>query len=166
MEGRGNVENAAAGIVSRRIPEQDHSKSRREFFIRIPAVAAVTLASAAVPVISPGEAAEPKGSPGATNNRAADSFQTRLDAAREESEIPTPPQMANRDDQKYPNFIGNYHKGLPHNGIGEVVPAAYQALLNAVHQGTWNAFEQVPLGGGTNAAKLVNPLAGQAFDLQ
>jgi hypothetical protein len=163
MEGRGNVENAAPGIVSRRIPEQDHSKSRREFLIRIPAVAAVTLASAAVPVISPGEAAEPKDSAGAADNRAADSFQTRLNAAQEESEVPTPPQIANRDDQKYPNFIGNYHKGLPHNGIGEVVPAAYQALLNAVHQGTWNAFEQVPLGGET---KLVNPLAGQAFDLQ
>jgi len=166
MEVRGNIEKAAADIVSRRISEQEHSTSRREFFIRIPGVAAVTLASAAVPVISPAEAAEPKGSPGAANNRAADSFQTRLDAAQEESEVPTPPQMANRDDQKYPNFIGNYHKGLPHNGIGEVVPAAYQALLNAVHQGTWNAFEQVPLGGGTNAAKLVNPLAGQAFDLQ
>jgi hypothetical protein len=30
----------------------------------------------------------------------------------------------------------------------------------------FNAFEQVPLGGGTNAVKLVNPLAGRAFDLE
>ena len=134
MDNSGNIEKAAADIVSRRIPEQEHSTSRRELFTRIPGIAAVTLASAAVPVISPGEAAEPKGSPGAANNRAADSFQTRLNAAREESEIPTPPQIANRDDQKYPNFIGNYHKGLQHNGIGEVDPTAYQAFLSAVRR--------------------------------
>jgi hypothetical protein len=27
---------------------------------------------------------------------------------------------------------------LPHNAIGEVTPSAYQAFLNAVHQGTFN----------------------------
>ena len=166
MEGRENIEEAAADIASHRIPAQDHSTSRREFFTRIPGVAAVTLASAAVPAISHAEATESKGSPGAANKRAAASFQIRLDAAQEEAEVPTSPQIANGDEEKYPNFIGNYHKGLPHNGIGEVTPAAYQAFLNAVHQGTWNAFEQVPLGGGENAVKLVNPLAGQAFDLE
>ena len=30
----------------------------------------------------------------------------------------------------------------------------------------FNAFEQVPLGGGTNAVKLVDPLAGRALDLE
>ena len=166
MEGRENIEEAAGDIANHRIPAQGHSTSRREFFTRIPGVAAVTLASAAVPAISHAEATESKGSPGAANKRAAASFQIRLDAAQEEAEVPTSPQNANRDEEKYPNFIGNYHKGLPHNGIGEVTPAAYQAFLNAVHQGTWNAFEQVPLGGGQNAVKLVNPLAGQAFDLE
>jgi membrane-associated phospholipid phosphatase len=166
MEGRENIRKAAADIASRRVTEQEHSTSRREFFSRIPGAAAVTLASAAVPVISPAQATESKGSPGAANIRSADAFQIRLDAAQAEAEILTPPQIANGDEQKYPNFIGSYHKGLPHNAIGEVGPAAYQALLNAVHQGTWDAFEQVPLGGGNNAIKLVNPLAGQAFDLE
>ena len=54
-------------------------------------------------------------------------------------------------------------KDLQHNGIGEVDPTAYQAFLSAVHRGTWDAFESIPLGGGQ---KLVNPLAGQAFDLE
>ena len=166
MEGKGNIEKAPADIVSCRIPEQQHSTSRREFFTRIPGATAVTLASAAVPVISSAEATEPKDSPGAANKRAADLFQIRLDATQDQAEVPTPRQIANGDEQKYPNFIGNYHKGLPHNAIGEVAPSAYQAFLNAVHQGTWNAFEQVPLGGGENAVKLVNPLAGQAFDLE
>ena len=130
MKGRENIEEAAADIASYRIPAQDHSTSRREFFTRIPGVAAVTLASAAVPAISHAEATESRGSPGAANKRAAASFQIRLDAAQEEAEVPTSPQNANRDEEKYPNFIGNYHKGLPHNAIGEVVPAAYQAVMN------------------------------------
>jgi membrane-associated phospholipid phosphatase len=166
MEGRKNIEKAAADIANRRVPEQEHSTSRREFFTRIPGVAAVTLGSAAVPAISHAQTTEPKGSPGAANKRAGAAFQIRLDAAQEEAEVPAPPQIANGDEQKYTNFIGNYHKGLPHNGIGEVSPAAYQAFLNAVHQGTWDAFEQVPLGGGQNPVKLVNPLAGRAFDLE
>jgi hypothetical protein len=138
MEGRGNIEKAPADIAGRRVPEQEHSTSRREFFTRIPGAAAVTLASAAVPVISSGEATDPKDSPGAGNERAAASFEIRLDAAQDEAEVSTPRQIANGDEQKYPNFIGSYHKGLPHNAIGEVTPSAYQAFLNAVHHGTFN----------------------------
>lgn len=47
--------------------DEEHSTSRREFYTRIPGVGTVTLASAAVPVISHAEAAEPKGSSGAAN---------------------------------------------------------------------------------------------------
>jgi hypothetical protein len=47
--------------------DQEHSTSRREFYTRIPGVGTVTLASAAVPVISHAEAAEPKGASGAAN---------------------------------------------------------------------------------------------------
>jgi hypothetical protein len=145
------------------VPDKEYSASRREFLTRIPGAAAITLASAAIPAIPSAEATEPKGSPGAANKRAADSFQIRLDAAQEEVKVPTSRQTANGDEQKYPNFIGSYHKGLPHNGIGEVVPSAYQAFLNAVQHGTWNALEAVPLGGGTNAVKLVNPPGGPGF---
>src|SRR5260370_19654755 len=112
------MEKARAVIVSGRGAEQEHSASRREFFARIPGAAAVTLASAAVPVISSAAATEPKDSSGVANKRAADSFQIRLDAAQEEAEVPTPRQIANGDEQKYPNFIGSYHKALPHDSIG------------------------------------------------
>jgi len=58
----------------------------------------------------------------------------------------------------------NFHKGLRHNDIGEVIPNAYRDLLNALSEGTAAALEKkVMLGGGT---KLVNCLAGLAFDLE
>jgi hypothetical protein len=122
MKGRENIEEAAADIVSRRITEQEHSTSRGEFFTQIPGVAAVAPASAAVSVISPAEATEPQGSPGAANKRAAEYFQIRPDAAQEEAEVP----------------VANYYKGLPHNAIGQVTPSAYQAFLDAVHQGIFS----------------------------
>jgi hypothetical protein len=49
------------------------------------------------------------------------------------------------------------------SNFGEVDPAAYLSFLNAVRQGTAAAFENLTLGGNT---KLVNPLAGLAFDLE
>jgi len=100
---------------------------------------------------------------GGARERVTDSYQLREEAARLESQVPVPKQTTNRDERKYQNFIGNYSKGLPHNAIGEVDPFAYRSLLSAVRQGTAAAFEQVPLGGNT---KLVNPLAGAAFDLE
>ncbi len=76
-------------------------------------------------------------------------------------------QNPNGDEQRYrnQNYIGNYSKGLPRltNNFGEVDPAAYLSFLNAVRQGTAAAFENLTLGGNT---KLVNPLAGLAFDLE
>ena len=86
-----------------------------------------------------------------------------MDAALHETQVPIPTQITNGDEQRYPNFVGNYSKGLPHNAIGEVDPSAYRSLLNAVRLGTAAAFERVPLGGNT---LLVNPLAGVAFDLE
>ena len=97
------------------------------------------------------------------HERVRDSYQVREEAARAEKQVPAPEKATNGDEQKYRNFIGNYSKGLPHNAIGEVDPSAYRSLLSVVRQGTAAAFEQVPLAGNT---KLVNPLAGSAFDLE
>ncbi len=72
-------------------------------------------------------------------------------------------QLTNGDEQLYPNLIGNFSKGLPHNSLGEVDRSAYSALLSALDAGTIGGFESVPLGGAT---KLVNPMAGLAFDLE
>ncbi|HEV2100391.1 MAG TPA: vanadium-dependent haloperoxidase [Stellaceae bacterium] len=86
-----------------------------------------------------------------------------MQAAQDEVAVPTPQQVTNRDEQNYPNFIGNYSKGLPHNTLGEVNRSAYRAFVNGLRQGTATALEQVPLGGNV---PLVNPLAGLSFDLE
>ena len=46
--------------------------------------------------------------------------------------MPLPPQVNNSDETLYPNRIGNYSKGLPHNSFGEVDPTAHGDLLTAV----------------------------------
>jgi len=51
-----------------------------------------------------------------------------IDFARARRSPPTPPQISNGDEARYPNFIGNYSQGLPHNSIGEVDPAAYHSV--------------------------------------
>lgn len=67
----------------------------------------------------------------------------------------------NGDEKRFPTFIGNYHKGLPHNQFGEVVPAAYQTMLDAVNKSA--PFASITLDGGR---KLVNPQAGLATDVE
>ena len=142
----------------------DTSPTRREFLTRARGGAAAILAATAVNFGTSGEAGQgARDVSNATHERVADSYEMREAAARAESQVPVPKQTTNGDEQRYPNFIGNFSKGLPHGAIGEVDPTAYRSLLTAVRQGTAAAFEQVPLGG---SLKLVNPLAGEAFDLE
>jgi hypothetical protein len=77
-------------------------------------------------------------------------------------------QSSNSDENRFPNYIGNFTKGLPHNSItGEVDPPAYPALLEALRAGPEDDFQTVPLPTGvTKLRKLVNPRAGLAFDLE
>jgi len=109
------------------------------------------------------ELAEAGEARGGGRRRAQEAFQIRERAAAEEREIATPAQVTNGDEKRYPNFIGSYSKGLPHNGLGEVDKAAYQQLVDAAEDGRAEAFENVPLGG---TVKLANPVAGVAFDLE
>jgi hypothetical protein len=92
----------------------DISANRREFLARIPAAAAITVAGTTIPFVSSTEAGQGSSgaSHGAVDERAIDSLQVRLEAAQAEAAVPTPPQI-NRDEQNYPNFIGNFSKGLP-----------------------------------------------------
>src|SRR4051812_12492857 len=77
------------------------------------------------------------------------------------------PHLNNGDEAAYSrlHYVGNYSKGLEHNGLGEVLPTAYQALLRALHSGEPADFEQVPLS-PTGGRKFVNPQAGLSFDLE
>jgi hypothetical protein len=99
----------------------------------------------------------------ADDSRRGRSFQLRKSAALAEREVPRPHQVSNGDERRYSNFIGNFSQGLPHNSIGEVDPAAYQALLTAVDTGNPADFANIPLGGST---KFVDPQGGIAFDLE
>lgn len=143
--------------------KQEGGATRREFLANLHSAAAVAAASGALSFGASTAAKADVFSHPSGQLRAQQSFSVRLQAATSEKLVPIPQQTPNQDEQLYSNFIGNYSKGLPHNSIGEVNASAYRAYLNAVNSGTWNAFEQIPLGGNT---PLVNPLSGVAFDLE
>lgn len=71
---------------------------------------------------------------------------------------------SNNDETDFPNKIGNYHKGLPHNAFGEVAAAAYQTLLDATGVGSSPpaaAFPDIQTTQGPNCGrKLTNPQSG------
>jgi hypothetical protein len=91
-------------------------------------------------------------------------LQIRIRAARQEHCLPLPAQIDNGDEDRYPNWIGSFSKGLPHDAIGEVNPAAYDSLLTAVSSGDPNDFANIPLGGNTKLAGP--PQAGLCYTLQ
>ncbi len=95
--------------------------------------------------------------------RAQESFRLRVNAATAERNLPLPPHATNGDEDLYPNRIGNYSKGLPHNSIGEVDQLAYDGLLSALNCGNPDDFDRIPMGGNV---LLVNPQSGLAFDME
>lgn len=168
-------------MAHRDSPDHPESPGRRNFLRGISAAAAAAIATAATGLdwLRPHEAAgtqsdlavnfnsEPVVAP--ANPRAGavirslKSFTLRTQAALAEKAVPLPPHPTNGDEALYPNRIGNYSKGLPHNPLGEVDPQAYAALLKAASTGNPLDFNAIPLGGTT---PLVNPQAGLAFDLE
>jgi hypothetical protein len=89
--------------------------------------------------------------------------------------FPMPAQTPNQDEtildgNGNPTFIGNFHKTLPQDAYGQVVPAAYQAFLAALTAPQGTAPEQMdalPMAvDGVSPAKdsdqLVSPLSGRA----
>jgi len=145
-----------------------NSLSRRSFLGRASTSTAVAAASVGFPALlltdnaAAGGVTDEGGDEGDSSRRER-SFQLRLKAATAERKVPVPPQINNGDEELYPNFIGNYSQGLPHNSIGEVDPAAYRDLLTAVKSGEPEDFAAIPLGGNT---KLSGPQGGLAFDLE
>lgn len=90
-------------------------------------------------------------------------FQIRFQAAKSHRRKPLVLHTSNGDEARYPNRIGNYSKGLPHNGFGEVDADAYASLLKAAQTDDPADFEAIQHRGGR---RLTNPQAGCAFDLQ
>jgi hypothetical protein len=95
--------------------------------------------------------------------RALAALEMRRDMAQLAYDRPHTPHENNGEEEDYPNRIANYSKALPHDNLGEVDPAAYDALLGALASGDKADFEAIPMGLGRT---LTNPQAGLAFDLQ
>jgi hypothetical protein len=128
--------------------------NRRKFLTQ---VGAATIAASVIKV----EAHAATGS----NQRANECAKLRREAATAGLQA-TPQNLQhpnNEDENIYPNKIGNFSKGLPHNNDGTVVLSAYNALVNAINSGLPADFDAIPLGG---TVKLTNPQSGLAFDLQ
>ena len=100
-----------------------------------------------------------------SNQRANACAKLRRDAANEGLQS-TPQNLQhpnNQDELLYPNKIGNFSKGLPHNDDGTVVLSAYNAMLQALNSGRPADFDAIPLGGSRG---LTNPQSGLAFDME
>jgi hypothetical protein len=90
-------------------------------------------------------------------------YEVRRRAALSEARQTAARQVVNGDEERYSNRIANYTKGLPHSAQGEVDTESYDALLRALTSGKNADFDRIPIGG---AAKLANPQAAFAFDLE
>src|SRR5437867_11851317 len=116
------------------------SLSRRELLRNSIAAAG---SAALVPGAARVTAAEAVGS---AEQRDVQAFQTRLQAAQIERQLPLPDHPTNGDEQRYPNRIANYSKGLPHNNLGEVDPNAYNAFLAALATADTEGLENLVMG--------------------
>jgi hypothetical protein len=150
------------------LEKRGKGSSRRAFLGQVAGAAAATMAAGAAvagPLAESAAAqqntAEEFGS--GARMRARKCFNNRVNAAQAELNVRIPNEIANGDENHYPNRIGNYSKGLVHNSIGEVDSASYASLLRAVNTGDSRMFEQIQLGGNR---LLVDPQAGLAFDLE
>jgi len=141
--------------------------SRRVFLGRVGASTAVAATALHVPdALAREENEADENEPSevvAAEARRERAFRIRMKAANADRRIPVQPQVNNGDEARYANRIGNFSKVLPHDGIGEVDPAAYESLRSAVTSGNPRDFEKIPLGGTT---KLANPQGGLAFNLE
>jgi hypothetical protein len=97
------------------------------------------------------------------HRRAKAARDVREDAALAEYRVPIPAHRTNGDEKRYATKIGSYHKGLPHNNLGEVDLNAYETLTKALETGDSADFDAITMGGNQ---KLVDPQGGLAFDME
>ena len=129
--------------------------TRRDFLTTGAALAGLS-STALVPTAALGE--PPQGT-GATRPRLADAYGRRIRAASGYLAARMPRHATNGDEAKYPNYIAQFHKTLPHDGNGVVERRAYESLVSACLAGDFAQLEAVPQASG----KLANPLAAVAF---
>ena len=138
-------------------PEQSApGLSRRDF------IGSATAAIAVATVLGKSETAEAAPTAGETAGRRAEAHRLRVKASKRHLTARLPLQTDNGDELRYADFRSSYSKGLPHDAIGEVDPAAFLALRAAGESNSGAAWEAVPLGG---ARKQVSPQGSLSFEL-
>ena len=135
---------------------------RRAFVRRLGAGAAAAALGGSALVPAPAEASG-HGAPDRGATRQEEAYRLRVDAAKLARQRPHVTQFPNGDEDRYPNRIASYSKGLPHDGLGEVDSRAYDTLRRALRSGDPSDFERITLGLGR---KLTSPQAGLSFDLE
>lgn len=139
--------------------------SRRSFLTR--GTSAALAAAGAAALNTPDVVAEELG-PRSRLSRANLAYRIRAKAALAQRKVRPPAHPDNGDDERYANRIGSFSKGLPHNALGEVDGAAYDALRLALRRGRPDLFEAIPMGAlpPNLQRKLVNPQAALAFEIE
>src|SRR5258708_7874985 len=143
--------------------EQQPSCTRRSFLGRVLVATAAANVGGLATNSCHNEANAAELGPTNAQQRRAEAYQIRVNAAQLAFQRGTVAHPTNGDEELYPNQIGSFTKALPHNSIGEVDLNAYNSLLRALATGRKQDFEAIPLGLG---AKLTNPQSGLAFDLE
>ncbi|PSL51893.1 hypothetical protein B0I31_11789 [Saccharothrix carnea] len=106
---------------------------------------------------------EPPDSPESRIERA---YRIREQAAARRRSLPLPLHRDNGDESAYPDRIGNYGKGLPHDYLGRVDPDAYDRMVAAVSGTEPGDFEAIPPGAPADeSVGLTNPHAAFTYSL-
>ncbi|MGB8582960.1 MAG: vanadium-dependent haloperoxidase [Candidatus Sulfotelmatobacter sp.] len=137
--------------------------SRRKFLSQSSAAAALAGYVPLLRVALPTAAYAEQATTTSKGRRTTDCVKIRKNVASANAAMAVPANCPNGDEDLYTAKIGSYHKGLPHDEIGEVDPRAYRTLTHALESGRPADFEKIPLGGNI---KLSNPQGGLAFDLE
>jgi hypothetical protein len=138
------------------------SLNRRSFLNGIGGATAAGLASGRALFASSSGSADGAGTVGDIKRQNA-ALRTRLACVKELTDLALVSHPNNGDEAVYPSRIGNFSKALPHDKLGVVDPAAYDAMAKALSSGTPSDFESIAMGGAT---KLSNPLAAYTFSLE
>ncbi len=143
---------------------------RRDFLRVSGTMAALAAGASLLPVAAPEAAAvqAPPANPlstAAMNRRRQRAYRFRIECAQLARKRPEgrTPVLRNDDETALPGYVASYSKALPHDALGHVDPAAYEALLEAARTQRHEDFEAIPIGG---TRKLTSPQAGLAFELE
>jgi hypothetical protein len=96
------------------------------------------------------------------SHRQKAALRIREEAADRQSKIRVAAPQVNADEALFPQALGSYTKGLPHDDMGVVDPAAWTAFVKAMNTGLKADLDMIPMGG---TVKQANPQAAFAFEL-